>query len=71
MEVKFKKHVRVILDLNVGDKVTTDGWGPLLDNKVHVIEEIFPHLNGGCGSGFLVKISGYPSPIDSDWLDKI
>lgn len=71
MEVKFKKHVRVILDLNVGDKVTTDEWGPLLDNKVHVIEEIFPHLSGVCGSGFLVKISGYPIPIDSDWLDKV
>lgn len=70
MEVQFKKHVRVICDLEVGDKVTTDNWGPALDNKVYTIEEVIPNI-GYCESGFFVRISGYQNLLDSSWLNKI
>lgn len=70
MEVQFKKHVRVICDLKVGDKVKTDKWGPQLDNKIHTIEAIVEAI-GKCESGFRVKIDGYGGLIDSNWIDKI
>jgi hypothetical protein len=70
MEVQWKKHVRVICDLELGDKVTTDEWGGKLDNKVHEVEDVF-YRPGTCESGFMIKISGYGSPIDSNWLNKI
>lgn len=70
MEIQWKRNVRVICDLEVGDKVKTDDWGPQLDNKVHAVEEVIPKI-GGCESGFMVKISGYLNPIDSNWLNKI
>lgn len=70
MEFKFKKHVKVVVDLEVGNKVTTDGWGYKLDGKIHTIEEI-KQAFGRCESGILVKISGYDSFLDSDWLDKV
>lgn len=70
MEVQYKKHVRVICDLEVGDKVTTDGWGPQLDGKIHTILEITPAF-GRCESGFFVKISGYDRKLDSNWLNKV
>lgn len=70
MEVQFKKHVRVICDLKVGDKVKTDECGSKLDNKVHTIEAITPAI-GKCESGYFIKIDGYENPIDSNWLNKI
>lgn len=70
MEIQWQKNVRVICDLEVGDKVRTDNWGPALDNKDHMVEEV--KLNfGRCDSGFMVKISGYERLIDSNWLNKI
>lgn len=70
MEVQFKKHVRVICDLEVGDKVMTDNWGPALDGKIYTIESIIPAF-GSCESGFRIKISGYENPLDSNWLNKV
>lgn len=70
MEIQFKKHVRVICDLKIGDKVKTDEWGYQLDGIVREIEDIKAAF-GKCTSGFLVKITGYDNYIDSNWLDKI
>ena len=70
MEVQFKRHVRVICDLKVGDKVKTDGWSPAMDSKVHTVDKI-EWAPGGCESNFKIKISGYPNPIDSNWVNKI
>lgn len=70
MEVQWKKHVRIICDLEVGDEVMTDNWGPPLDNKVHTVEEVIPDI-GHCESGFFVKISGYKNKLDSNWLNKV
>ena len=70
MEVQFKKHVRVICDLKVGDKVKTDGWSKEMDSKVHEVLEIIPAL-GSCESGFRIKITGYESTLDSNWLNKV
>lgn len=70
MEVQWQKHVRVICDLKVGDKVRTDNWGPALDGVDHFVEEIKSHF-GKCDSGFMVKISGYNRLIDSNWLNKV
>jgi hypothetical protein len=70
MEIQWKKNVRVICDLEVGDKVKTDNWGPQLDNKIHTVEEIIEAI-GKCESGFRIKIDGYKSTLDSNWLIKI
>ncbi len=70
MEFKFKKHVRIICDLEIGDKVMTDRWGPKLDGIVHTILDIKPEF-GGCESGILVKIDGYDGWIDTGWLNKL
>jgi len=70
MEIQWKKNVRVICDLEVGDKVTTDGWGKDLDGKTHYVEDIVAAF-GHCESGFWVKISGYGGYLDSNWLNKI
>lgn len=70
MEVQWKKNVRVICDLDVGDKVTTDGWGRELDNKVHEVVNV-EYRPGSCESGFMIKISGYKDPLDSNWLNKV
>lgn len=70
MEVHWKKNVRVICDLEVGDKVTTDEWGPSLDGKVHTVLKVIQNF-GGCESGFMVEITGYDSLIDSGWLNKV
>lgn len=70
MEVQFKKNVRVICDLNIGDRVKTDEWGPALDGKIHTVEAVIEAI-GKCESGFMIKISGYNNPLDSNWLDKI
>lgn len=70
MEVQFKRHVRVICDLAIGDKVRTDGFGPNLDGKDWEIEDIRENI-GGCESGFQVKINGYKNYLDSNWLIKI
>lgn len=40
MEIQWKKNVRVICDLEVGDKVRTEDWGRPLDGITHIIEDI-------------------------------
>jgi len=70
MEVQFKKHVRIICDLSVGDAVRTKEFSYKLDGKDRVVEEIKEAI-GRCESGFLVKISGYDGFLDSDWLIKV
>lgn len=69
MEIQFKKNVRVICDLQIGDKVYTEEWGYKLDGRDWVIEDIKDAI-GKCESGFLVKINGYDNYIDSTWLNK-
>lgn len=69
MEFQFGKHVKVVCDLQIGDKVRTDGWGPKLDGKDWIIEDIQLQLH--TESGVIIKINGYPSYIDSNWIDKI
>jgi hypothetical protein len=69
MEVVKGKHVKIILDLNIGDTVQTDGWGKNLDGVDRKIEDI-KEAYGKSQSGFTVKITGYDRYIDSDWLIK-
>lgn len=70
MEVQWKKNVRVVCDLEVGDKVTTDEWGRELDGKTHTVLKVIPCF-GHCESGFMIQICGYDNPIDSNWLNKV
>jgi len=70
MEIQWKKNVRVICDLEVGDKVTTDQWGKDLDNKIHTVSQVTPAF-GKCESGFMIEIDGYDGQLDSNWLNKI
>lgn len=69
MELQFKKHVRVICDLAIGDVVRTD-FDYRLNGKDWVIEDI-RFAVGNCESGVLVKIDGYERYIDSNWFDKV
>ena len=68
MEFRYKKNVRIVCDLEIGDKVRTDGWGYKLDGKDWVVTDI--KLGSG-ESGVLVKIDGYDSYMDSGWLNKV
>lgn len=68
MIIKPHKHVVIKFQLEVGDIVKTKGWGYKLYGKEWTITEI-KEAFGKCQSGFLVKIDGYDSMIDSDWLD--
>lgn len=68
MEFQFKKNVRVVVDLEIGETILIEDWGYRLNGK-HVIEDIKPSY-GGCESGILIKISGYDSYIDSGWATK-
>lgn len=68
VEFKYKKNVSIICHLSVGDEVTVSGWGPALDNKKLIIENI--KLQLGCESGVMVKVDKYESYIDSGWVDK-
>lgn len=69
MEIQFKRNVRVICDLAIGDVVRTIDWGYRLDGKDWVILDIKYCKN--CESGFLIKIDGYDSYIDSGWVEKV
>ncbi len=69
MEIQFKKHVRIIFDLSIGESVSITGWGPALDNRIWIIEDI--KMKKSCESGFMIKITGYDHYIDSGWVDKI
>lgn len=70
MEVQWKKNVRVICDLEPGDKVTVKNWGRGLDGKVMEVEEVV-FKGTGCETGFMIKLKGYERTLDSNWLDKI
>lgn len=70
MEIQYKKHVRVICDLKVGDKVTTDSWGRDLDGRTHEVTDV-EYRPGRCESGFMIYISGREHPLDSNWLNKV
>lgn len=69
MEFQFKKHVKIVVDFEIGEKILIVGWGYKLDGE-HVIEKFKTNF-GGCESGIMVKISGYDSFIDVGWLKKV
>ena len=69
MEFQYKKHVKIVVDFEVGEEILIQGWGYKLDGK-HTIEDFKTNF-GGCESGIMVKISGYNSSIDIGWLNKI
>lgn len=70
METQLHRHVRVICDLKIGDTVRTRQFSYKLDNRHWIIEDI-KWAFGSSESGVLVKISGYESYIDSNWLAKV
>lgn len=66
MEHQFGKHVRVICDLNIGDKINIIGFGrPLNDKQVYTITDI--KFKPSCESSYLFKIDEYASYLDSNW----
>lgn len=70
MEFKHSKHVKLVIDLEIGDRVITDNWGRNLDNKVHIITGIELSKQRS-ESGVIVKIDGYNGMLDSNWLIKV
>lgn len=69
IEVRFKKHVRILFDLEVGEKVRVDDFHYKV-NGIQTITDIKESI-GHSESGFLIKITNYDSSIDSNWVDKI
>ena len=69
MEFNFKKNVKIVVPLEVGEIVVIDGWGRQLDGK-HTIEDFKTNF-GGCESGIMVKVSGYDNWLDVGWLTKL
>ena len=68
MEIQYKKHVKIICDLEIGDTVFIKGWGYKLDGKDWKVEDV--KFSRNCESGFMVKIDGYENYMDSNWLNK-
>lgn len=67
---QHSKHVRIECNLSVGERVMLDNdFGYKFKGKETVITWIERSTN--CGSGFLVTVDIYDSPIDSDWIVKI
>jgi len=67
MELKYKKNVKVVVDLEIGEEIIVKDYGITLNGK-HIIEDIKPSF-GLCESGIMVKISGHY--LDSGWITKI
>lgn len=65
IEFQFKKHVKVVCTLEVGQRILIKDWGYKLDGE-HIIEDF--KFQPGCESSVLVKVSGYDSFIDSGWI---
>jgi hypothetical protein len=66
--MKEVTHLNATCPIKIGDKVTTD-INYKMKNKVCVVLEVTRTAN--CTSGYLVKISNYPRPVDSTWLTKV
>jgi len=62
------KHVKLTVDLDIGEKVKIDGFGYKLDGKICTITDI--KFSPTCQSSVLVKVDMYDNYIDSDWITK-
>ena len=52
---------------DIGDVVILDeGYGGKLGNTTHIVQLCYQHSS--CESGWMVKVSGYPAPLDSNWF---
>lgn len=69
MDFKFAKHVTIVCHLSIGETVRVNGWGPQLDGKDWIIEDI--KFDPGVDSAIVVKINGYKNYLSSNWLTKI
>ena len=69
MEYQFKKHIKIVVDFEIGETILIEGWGYQLDGE-HTITEFKTNF-GGCESGIMVKITDYHSWIDVGWLTKL
>lgn len=63
------KHVRLVINLEIGEIVEIRDWGYKFDGKKLKIEDIKKSDN--CSSGALVKVDGHENYIDSDWITKL
>lgn len=68
MEKQYAKHVRIICDLNPGDKVTIDGYSKDLEGRELTVESVHYHPN--CQSAFMVKVEEWSRTLDSTWFTK-
>lgn len=69
MEFQFKKHVKIVVDFEVGERVLIEGFGSKVDGEhtiIHIKEDF-----DRCESGIKVIVSGYGNWLDIGWLTKI
>lgn len=69
MEFNIKRHVKLVVNLEIGEEVMLSGFSKDYDGK-HKIVEIKEYF-GQCESGVMIKLSGYDCFIDSSWVSKI
>lgn len=69
MEIQFSKHVKITINLNIGDKVVSD-YSNQLKGQELIIEDIKQRI-GSSQSGFVVKVDKINRYIDSDWFNKV
>lgn len=68
-EFQHKKHVKVVVDLDVGEKVLLSGFSKEYDGIRRI--ELFDFRQKNCESGVMVKLEGIETMFDSGWLQKI
>lgn len=77
MTVQFKRNVRIICDLEVGENVEIQNLNPNVNGRQQITEIRYEGVyqgetyTGKCESGFMVRITNYDSWIDSGWCHKI
>jgi hypothetical protein len=68
MILQYKKHVSLLVNLEIGEKVTTT-FSLNEAKKIRTIEDI--KLYTHCESGVMVRLTGLDKPVDSGWVEKL
>jgi hypothetical protein len=70
MEFQLSKHVRMVVDFEVGEQVRITGFNKKVDG-VHTVKELKPWAYGASQSLISVLVSGYDNWLDLGWIEKI
>lgn len=63
-------HVTHVVNLEIGERVTVNGFVPALNDKISTIKDI-RLCKGASQTGIEVLLNHYPRYIDSAWIIKL